>query len=1491
MKSKRKENFVKKEKFIDMYDNKNNDNNSGTPYDNDKQNNNYYSTENNYQNQNNYNSSNKDKYWKQKNQQNNYEIFCDVKKNDFLGNKRSNNYSNYEDNLIDSFTETTHRYSNSKTQCSSNNKNFNNSDNYSNRNEEQTSKNNFNYKKKLKTKKDLPIFPFKNEILEKIEQNRVIIISGNTGCGKSTQVPQYIYNSDNKCKILMTQPRRIAAVSIAKRLAEEMNLKIGYKVGYHVSMNPNFCKDTSILVETTGLFMEEIIHKNLNYTHIILDEVHERDIYVDLVLALIKFYFEIRPKSKLKLILMSATIAEDSFAEYLKNINGGKIPIVKIEESLHKVHTFTLDSIFKFIKKDNSISKKIKNEVDNVIQSCTSQVKAVPVYMMDLFPVVTAIIEKIEVQNSDNKNGILIFIPGIGEIQELKDYLSKYFVNNKNLDFLILHSQISDNEQDEIFKSINNKRKIILATNIAESSITISNIDFVIDFCLVKQTRFDQTQNSTILELKWCSKASCQQRKGRTGRMNTGYYFQLITKKLSECLDAHPKPEILRTTLENPILKLKIYEPEYEPSEILLKTIDPPSEETILRTIFQLEKMGALIKGQIIKIKKDLNNDNFKSDSDKTVYYKSGVITTVGKIFAELPIDLKYSRLIMISFALGEIDLGITLAAILSQDRSIFLNSDACNRYNLYKVKDFCSFKKECDFIASYTAYRKWYYYYGHLLINENVKYDTQLKNIDKRKYMEIKNYTKKEIMDLRTLKEVIRTENDLKKRLAKFNLYNTHFESYKDPTKSINFQYDDNVLILKIILAGTFYNQIFVPEYVNTRNIEDYILDKKNSEKQPELRTIRLFDISAENAKKIVRIFESIAEPGQIIDDQYSESSMSYKLVFDGIEPLKKVLFVTSTAIRRNKELPSFYFKENNANNKDIIDTKDNKKNTKKDEDENMTLIKLDKEPEYYYRLCYYDEYLKENIFQDKDSINYIQIIPNLEKMRNCKLVTDTFYGKFSRNNNYIKYTKYSSVLPMIENFDKIMMLVFAPKYKMVGLEDGKTKKILKYKGFQSHEFTGLNDFSSKDIHENFFYERAILIKFDYLITNYHLNIINEIRVLINDIIKFKFISKVKNEQNNNELSKDEFDELFSEYKMKARTIIEKIKFLLNTNKIKNINNENYQELYDYINEKKYKNKIIQSFHGHSNQIEYETSTFFSDTRDFSEESNFSSNNNQNDIEEFNKLEMKEDNCLQSYTGYINAIYDLQKKIKPDDFLQLHEPLNIEGEYIFTDNKTIKELQSRNFKIQNLYHNVVKDLRNIENLCILKYGYLLCSKCFSEVCEIKKGYPIMTNKEIGEHKIESSWMNDNLKIVFNKNNKTAKGIICENSEINNFSEKLKKLDIKFENLLSCKSGKHIVGYIRDNEKYIYFGSELSVKYPDLTYEQNIKQEYFLNDFEDIREKIDNIMYGKTKPEFLKKIFCKLCDFYVKNDVSEFRNHLKDKEHEHKLQELRKEFI
>ena len=1394
------------------------------------------------------------KYCQRNNNKINYNNKYTNKINSLIGNKRKNN-SNIE--------YPSNNYSNKPSSINTNSNN-----NYT------SSKINFPINEDDLFKKNLPIYSFKNEIMENIEKNRVIIISGNTGCGKSTQVPQYIYHSNTKNTILMTQPRRIAAVSISKRLAEEMGEKVGEKIGFHVSMNPNFCKDTRILVETTGIFMEELIHKNMDFSHIILDEVHERDIYVDLVLALIKWNFETNPNSKTKLILMSATIAEKSFADYLRKINGGEVPIIKIKESLHKVNQFTLESIFKSIKEDKLISDKLKQEVESVVQVCLSQVKSEPIFMTDLFPVVAAILEKIENQEKNNKKGVLIFIPGIGEIQDLEDYLSKYFINKKNLEFLILHSQISDIEQDRIFKNDDDKRKIILATNIAESSITISNIDFVIDFCLVKQTKFDETQNIQLLELKWCSKASCQQRKGRTGRVNSGFYFQLITQKLSQTLDDHPKPEILRTTLETPILKLKIYEPNMEPSIILLKTINPPKEGIILRTIFNLEKMGALIKGNLREI---------NTEKGKKKYYKSGIITKVGRIFAELPIDIKYSRLIMISYALGEIELGITLAAILSQDKSIFLNSDKCNRYSLYKAKNFYCFNKQCDFIASYIAYKKWYYEYGHELVNKNISFDTQLKYIKRERYIDMKKYAKNNVLNIHVLIEVLKVENDLKKRLAKFQLYSIYFDSYKNPKLIVNLNEEENVFLLKIILTGAFYNNIFMPEYENTRNIENNILDAKNSENQIELRTIRISDISEENARKLTEIFEAIADPDQIIDDQYYESSESYKLIFDKIEPVKKILFVTSSSIKKNKEIPIFCFQNESTN-------KDTNKNSKNEEDHNDLFISLSREPEYFYRLRYFEEWSKENIILDKDSVNFIQIIPDLEKLRNCKLVSDNFRGKFSRNHNYTKSAKYSSVLPNIENFDKLMMLVFAPKYEMVGLIDEKTGKFLKYKGFQSHEFTGLSEFSKIDINDiRFNYERAVLIKFDYLITNYHLNIINEIRVLINDIMKFKFSTENKIEGKNESQAEDEndtnkikFDELLIEYKNKTKKIIEKIKFLLNIKKIRNISNENYQELYDYINEKKYKHKMLNNLNNKISSIDFESSSY-------DNLSEYSLENLENENEENN--EKGEPESLQLYQGYINSIYDLQKKVQPDDFLQIHEPLNIENEYIFTDKKTLIKIKRRNYKIENLYNNFVKDLKKMENLIALKYGYLLCASCHSEICEIKERIPVLTNQKIGEHIIESTWMNDSLKKVYNENNKIEKSLDLDEKELRKFIEDLKESEVKYDNLLSCNSGKHVIGYMRDNNKFIYYGSNIIVKYPDLSYENIKDKDSFINDFKEERKKIFEIMEEKCKPEFKNEIFCKLCEFHIENDLSEFKCHLKTKEHEEKMKELRREFI
>ena len=355
-------------------------------------------------------------------------------------------------------------------------------------------------------------------------------------------------------------------------------------------------------------------------------------------------------------------------------------------------------------------------------------------------------------------------------------------------------------------------------------------------------------------------------------------------------------------------------------------------------------------------------------------------------------------------------------------------------------------------------------------------------------------------------------------------------------------------------------------------------------------------------------------------------------------------------------------------------------------------------------------------------------------------------------------------------------------------------------------------------------------------------------------------------------------------EYQNKAKKIINKIKFLLSIKKIRDISNENYQELFNYISDIKYRNKNSQYFQNKIIQLEEENSTYYSESRDFDENSltvNNIYNINDNEEDENNDFQNRDENN-QVYMGYINFINNLQKNVQNDDFLQLHDPLIIENEYHFTDKKILKELCTRNFKIHNLYFDLVS---------YLKYGYLICGTCFTEICEVKNENLILTNKEIGEYKIESTWMNDNLKPIFNKYGEIEKGINYDVNQKEQFVEKLDNLNIEYNNLLCCNSGKHVIGYMRKGDKFIYFESKLGVLYPDLDYEIIENKDCFMNDFKDIKEKIDKIMKDKETPEFMNKIFCKLCNFYVKNDLTEFKAHLKSKDHQEKLKELRREFI
>jgi ATP-dependent RNA helicase TDRD9 len=226
-------------------------------------------------------------------------------------------------------------------------------------------------------------------------------------------------------------------------------------------------------------------------------------------------------------------------------------------------------------------------------------------------------------------------------------------------------------------------------------------------------------------------------------------------------LSEHQEPEILRTPLETPILKLKLYDEQQEPEVILSQTLNPPSLDVIINTIFRLEKMGALTN--VFYHQKNANNDikykeiiesngvtkRKKIENNSKIKYSSGNITYIGKIFADLPIDIKFSRLIVLSFALGQIDVGITLAAILSQERQLFLNSNKCNRISLYDSKRYYCDNQNCDFIASYTAYKLWCSKYRGEFINENMVFDTRLKKVNYNKYKEIQEVYGTEVAEL----------------------------------------------------------------------------------------------------------------------------------------------------------------------------------------------------------------------------------------------------------------------------------------------------------------------------------------------------------------------------------------------------------------------------------------------------------------------------------------------------------------------------------------------------------------------------------------------------------------------------------------------------------------------------------------------------------------------------------------------------------------------
>lgn len=364
---------------------------------------------------------------------------------------------------------------------------------------------------------------------------------------------------------------------------------------------------------------------------------------------------------------------------------------------------------------------------------------------------------------------ILIFLPGLPEIERLldefhgNDNISK--LKKFELDFFILHSSLSIDEQKRVFMS-SEKSKIIMSTNIAESSVTIPNIHYVIDFCLTKHLKSCKGSQMSTYLLAWASKNNCKQRAGRTGRVTKGTVFRLVFKKFYEtCMPEHSLPDMQLVPLESVVAKIKEFNMG-TPMEILANSLDPPDESSIVSAVLCLKEHGGLLV----------------TDKNGTFEYHDGELTFLGEIMSALPCDIRVSKLIVLGYLFSVLDESIIIGAGLNF-KGIFLNT-LNNRMGDYNLKVYWSDGTGSDCLATYNAYMSWYEHYRqHYFKSADEQHE----------------WCRRQGLDYKNLHEMRIWIDEVKKRLQYYKLTNL------PRTIQPLWSQKEKTLILKIIMAGAF--------------------------------------------------------------------------------------------------------------------------------------------------------------------------------------------------------------------------------------------------------------------------------------------------------------------------------------------------------------------------------------------------------------------------------------------------------------------------------------------------------------------------------------------------------------------------------------------------------------------------------------------------------------------------------------------------------------
>jgi len=464
----------------------------------------------------------------------------------------------------------------------------------------------------LQARQKLPIFSTKRQFLEEVKKHETVILLAQTGTGKTTQVPQFLYEAKlerDRC-IAITQPRRVAAVSLSKRVADETRTELGSLVGYRVRFEDNSSNNTKILFQTDGMLLREaMIDPCLKrYNWIILDEAHERTVNTDILFGVVKDAQKFRKSNNhlppLRVIVMSATVDTEKFSAYWK------CPVLFIEGRQYPVNIRHLSST--------------TEDWQRSLLSTIFQIHA----------------------TTEEREDILAFLTGKEEIESIArqcNLIAREFPNAPKLKVCTLYAaQTSEMQQNSLRPTPPGFRKVVLATNIAETSLTIPGIKHVVDSCRVKAKVHQARAGLDMLKVVRVSQAQALQRSGRAGRESEGNCYRMLTKEEFDSLSEASVPEIFRSNLSSTILTmLNIGIKDVRKFDFM----DCPSSDSINTALRQLSLLGAIQLGQ-----------------------SGEILTELGKKMAAFPLDPRFTKLILSGESLGCTEEIVTIVSMLTSE-------------------------------------------------------------------------------------------------------------------------------------------------------------------------------------------------------------------------------------------------------------------------------------------------------------------------------------------------------------------------------------------------------------------------------------------------------------------------------------------------------------------------------------------------------------------------------------------------------------------------------------------------------------------------------------------------------------------------------------------------------------------------------------------------------------------------------------------------------